>query len=112
MKRIPPGRQNLTVQLDRETVRRARILAAKRGISISRLVADTIERLVGMEDAYEAAMRAALVHLERGCHLGGKIRATREELHERRPVCRLERANQRPRRRRGAKARGRSPGQR
>ncbi len=83
MKRPPAGRQNLTVQLDRETVRRAKILAARQGTSISRLVADTIERLVGAEDAYEAAMRAALAHLERGFPLGGEIRATREELHER-----------------------------
>jgi hypothetical protein len=35
-------RQNLTVQLDRETIRKAKILAAKRGTSVSALVAAQI----------------------------------------------------------------------
>ena len=75
-------RQNLTVQMDRELIRKARILAAKRRTSVSGLVASELERLVGDDEAYEAARRSALQFLEQGFHLGGK-RVSREELHER-----------------------------
>ena len=75
-------RQNLTIQLNQDLIRRARILAAKRATSVSRLVASELERLVGDEDAYEAARRSALRDLDVGFHLGGR-RIHRDELHER-----------------------------
>jgi len=75
-------KQNLTVQLDRETVRKARVLAAKRGTSISAMVAAQIRESVQAEDAYEAARRSALEWISQGLHLGGR-RVIRDELHER-----------------------------
>jgi predicted transcriptional regulator len=76
------ARQNLTVQLDRDTIRKAKILAARRGTSVSALVAAQIKESVQAEDAYEAARRSALELLEQGFHLGGR-RLSRDELHER-----------------------------
>ncbi len=76
-------RQNLTISVSPETVRKARILAARRSTSISSLLAEQIEFLVGAEEAYERAERSALALLEEGFHLGGVITATRGELHER-----------------------------
>jgi hypothetical protein len=76
-------KQNLTVSLERQTLRKAKILAAKHGTSISALLAEQIEVLVGAEEAYERAERQALALLDQGFHLGGVIRATRDELHER-----------------------------
>ena len=75
-------RQNLTIQLDREVIRKAKVLAAKRGTSISGLVAEQIQGFVEQEDAYESARRAALDLLGRGFHLGGG-RPDRDALHER-----------------------------
>ena len=75
--------QNITVRLNRRTLRKAKILAAKRNTSISGLLAEQIEALVGEEDAYERAQRRALALLEQGFHLGGRIEATRDEWHER-----------------------------
>ncbi|HXP78401.1 MAG TPA: hypothetical protein VN976_00720 [Verrucomicrobiae bacterium] len=77
------GKQNLTVSLDLKTIRLAKILAARRSTSISGLVANQIEILVGEEEAYERAERQAMSLLEHGFHLGGVIRASRDELHER-----------------------------
>lgn len=77
------ARQNLTVQLDRETIRKAKILAAKQGTSVSGLIAAQIQASVQAEDAYEAARRGALELLERGFHLGGG-HVKRDELYERR----------------------------
>ena len=75
-------RQNITIQLDQALIRKARIVAAKRGTSVSGLLATELKRLVGDEEAYEIARRSALEFLERGFHLGGK-KVSREELHER-----------------------------
>lgn len=77
------GKRNVTVALDEDTVREAKVLAARRGTSVSRMLSVTIRDLVGREKAYEAARRDALALIEEGLHLGGKISATREELHER-----------------------------
>ena len=78
------NRQNITVQLDKDTIHKAKVLAAKRGTSVSGLLASELERLVGDDESYETAKRSAFAFLERGLRLGGKIRATRDELHERR----------------------------
>ena len=77
------AKQNVTVSLSRHTLRQAKVLAARRDTSISRLLAEQIESLVGEEEAYERAERQAVALLEQGFHWGGLIRATRDEWHER-----------------------------
>jgi hypothetical protein len=77
------AKQNVTISLDRGTIRKAKILAARRETSISGLVARQIEILVGEEEAYERAERQALALLDQGFHLGGGLRVSRDELHER-----------------------------
>lgn len=76
-------KQNVTVSLSRQVLKKARILAARRETSISGLLAQEIESLVGDEEAYERAERQARTLLDDGFHLGGVIRARRDELHER-----------------------------
>lgn len=76
-------KQNVTISLERQMLRKAKILAAKHGTSISGLLAEQIEILVGEEEAYEHAERQALALLDQGFHMGGVIRASRDELHER-----------------------------
>lgn len=76
-------KQNLTVSLPLQTIRKAKILAARRGSSISGFLAEQIEILVGEEEAYERAQRQATALLDKGFHLGGVIRANRDQWHER-----------------------------
>lgn len=76
-------KQNLTIRLDRQTIQKAKIVAARRSTSISGLLADQIEILVGEEEAYQRAERQAMTLLDRGLHLGGAMRVSRDELHER-----------------------------
>jgi len=76
-------KQNLTVRLRTATIKQARVLAAQRSLSISGFVEEQIEALVGKEDAYERAKRRALELMEKGFPMGGKITASRNELHER-----------------------------
>ena len=77
------AKQNVTISLSRDVLKKARILAARRETSISGLLAREIELLVGEEEAYERAERQARALLEKGFHMGGVIRAGRDELHER-----------------------------
>lgn len=77
------GKQNVTISLRRQVLKKAKILAARRETSISGLLAQEIEFLVGNEEAYERAERQALALLDQGFHLSGRVRAKRDELHER-----------------------------
>ena len=77
------GKQNLTISLDRQAIQKAKIIAARRSTSISGLLAHQIELLIGEEEAYERAERQAMTLLDQGFHLGGGIRVSRDELHER-----------------------------
>jgi len=76
--------KNLLVRLEDETMRRATFLAARRSTSVSRLVADVIERLVRDGEAYEQARIEALADLASGHDLGsaGQL-PLREEAYER-----------------------------
>ena len=76
-------KQNLTVTLSKQTVQKARILAAKRSTSISGLVAGQIDRLISEDEAYETAHRTALDLMNRGFHMGGSHTLDRDSLHER-----------------------------
>ena len=76
-------KRNITVQLDEETVQKARVAAAKRGSSISRLLTEQIEALARQDDDYDRAMQDALAGLDRGFDLGGGPYPAREDLHDR-----------------------------
>lgn len=76
-------KQNITISLSRQVLRKAKILAARRETSVSGLLAHQIESLIGEDEAYERAQRQATGLLERGFHMGGLIQASRDELHER-----------------------------
>jgi hypothetical protein len=77
------SRQNVTISLTRQTLQKVRVLAARRATSISGLLAEQVEILVGEEEAYERAQRQAMTLLDQEFHMGGVIRASRDELHER-----------------------------
>lgn len=76
-------RQNITLSLDKGVLRKAKVLAARRDTSISGLLTQQIEALVGEDEAYERARRNAARLMEKGFHLGGAGMVSRDELHER-----------------------------
>jgi len=76
-------KQNVTISLNRQVLKKAKILAARRDTSISGLIAQEIEFLVGEEEAYERAEQQAMALLDKGFHLGGVIRTSRDAWHER-----------------------------
>ncbi len=76
-------KQNITLSLERDVLRKAKVLAARRDTSVSGLLAEQIEVMVGEDEAYERARRDAVKFLEKGFRLGGAGAASRDELHER-----------------------------
>jgi hypothetical protein len=76
-------KQNVTVSLSVATIQKARVLAAKRSMSISGLLAEQLDALVGADEAYELARRSAQNLMERGLHLGGAPALSRDEIHAR-----------------------------
>jgi len=76
------AKTNLTLQLEVETVLRAKVIAARRGTSVSALVARTLDRLVEEDERYEAA-RLRAMELLAGAGAHGAPTWTRDELHER-----------------------------
>lgn len=76
-------KQNVTINLSKATLRKAKVLAARRGTSISGLLAQQIEILVSEEEAYKRAERRAIQLLDHGFHLGGQAFTSRDELHDR-----------------------------
>ena len=76
-------KRNLTVQIDDETLAKARVLAARRGTSITRLVADEISRLVDSDSTYQRASTTAVTQIQRGFRLDTETLPDRAELHDR-----------------------------
>jgi hypothetical protein len=75
--------RNITLTLDAETLREARILAAERGLSVSAFLRKELAGLVERQRGYESAKASASRRLRRGQSLGGGKLATRDELHDR-----------------------------
>lgn len=74
---------NITLRVDDDLVREAKILAARRGTSVSRLIAEELEQLVRSERKYEAARARALERLADATDLDWAPPSSRAELHER-----------------------------
>lgn len=74
---------NITLRIENEQlVRNAKVLAAKRGVSLSRILADYLEEWVRRDSDYERSKASALRFLEQGLSLGGAP-LTRDEAHAR-----------------------------
>ena len=76
------AKRNLTVQLDDDVIHRAKVIAAKRGTSVSGLVAEELERLADADERYEDAQRRAEAALGRTAARGGR-HWNRDDLHHR-----------------------------
>jgi len=80
------AKQNITVAIDPALLRQARAIAARRGRSVSALLADELRELIGEDRAYEAARQRAKAMLKTGFQLQGARMRDRDEAHDRRRV--------------------------
>jgi len=78
-------RQNVTISVPKDVLRKAKHLAINRQTSLSGLMTETLKDLVNREESYQKARSRQLSLLDEGMELGlqGNIKWTREEIHER-----------------------------
>jgi hypothetical protein len=76
-------KQNITLAIDKQLLKRARAFAAQRGTSISAMLADELQKSVARETAYQQAKGRALAQLSAPFRLGGAKMPAREALHDR-----------------------------
>ncbi|MFC1824084.1 DUF6364 family protein [Thermodesulfobacteriota bacterium] len=76
-------KQNITLSIDKEIIKKGKVIAAQKDTSISKMLGDQLREIVEKEDQYEAAKRGAMQVLKEGFHLGGRIDWKREDLYER-----------------------------
>lgn len=74
---------NITLKLDADVLREARILAAEEGLSISGLLAAKLDEMVRQRKGYDRSRKRALARLRKGFDLGWTAPRSRDELHER-----------------------------
>ena len=77
------AKANITVAIEPGLLKKARAVAARRGQSVSALLADELRELVAEDARYAAAHRRALALFQSPLPLGG-VPLRREELHDRR----------------------------
>lgn len=91
-------KRNITVQLDEEVIDRAKVLAARRGTSVSALLSQQVIKMTEEATRYEAAKQRALAMMDeisrRPPRDSEKLTWTREELYDR-DAARKEEAAQR-----------------
>jgi predicted transcriptional regulator len=75
-------KQNITISLDKQLVQKVCVIAARRGSSISRMLADELAQMVPDSERYEQSRNQAIADLEQGMDLGVR-KVSRDELHER-----------------------------
>jgi hypothetical protein len=74
---------NVTLKIDAELLREARILAAEEDSSISALLAAKLEQAVRERRGFEQARKRAKARLRAGYDLGWTPPASRDEIYER-----------------------------
>ena len=81
-------KRNITLSMDRPLLRRAGVVAARRGVSVSAMLSEELHELVGREEAYQQAKARALAGLANAPALGSARIRNREALHDRKGLRR------------------------
>ena len=74
---------SVTLKLDADLIREARVLAAEEGRSISALLTDRLEALIRERKTFDKARRRALARLRDGLDLQWTPTESRDAMHER-----------------------------
>jgi hypothetical protein len=75
--------RNITLSLDDEILREAKILAAQQGLSVSAFLRRELSRLVEGQRGFVKARESAVRRLAHGASLGGGPFPSRDDLHDR-----------------------------
>jgi hypothetical protein len=80
---VATRKTNITLKLDASLVQAIKVIAAKKGISVSALMAHKLEEEVQKNGDYEQAMKRAIALMKENSAFGWRKPKSRDELHER-----------------------------
>ena len=78
-------KQNITLSLPREILKKGKMLAAKKGISLNELVRELLQANTESDEEYQASAERQIRRMKEGIRLGtkGKISWKRDQLYQR-----------------------------
>lgn len=78
-------KQNITLSLPKEILKKGKMLAAKKGISLNQLVRELLQMTAENEEGYHISADRQIKRMKEGISLGtkGKIPWQRDELYQR-----------------------------
>jgi hypothetical protein len=78
-------KQNITLSLPREILKKGKMLAAKKGVSLNELVRELLQANTENEEEYQASAERQIKRMKEGIRLGtkGKISWKRDQLYQR-----------------------------
>jgi HSP90 family molecular chaperone len=78
-------KQNITLSLPREILKKGKVLAARKGISLNELVRELLQANTEDDGEYQASAERQIKRMKEGIQLGtkGKIAWKRDQLHQR-----------------------------
>jgi plasmid stability protein len=85
LREVAVDRQNITLALPKDVLKRLKIMAAERGSSMSAMMEELLQDHLARHEGYAEARRRQSTLLARGLDMGtrGKASWNREQLHER-----------------------------
>ena len=75
---------NLTITIDEDTLKKARLRALAQGTSVNAILRDFLERYSGIHDDLQVAVNDIIALSKASRSMRGDVRFNRDELHERR----------------------------
>jgi hypothetical protein len=77
-------KQNITLSLPREILKKGKVLAARKGISLNELVRELLQANTENDGEYQASAERQIKRMKEGIQLGtkGKITWKRHQLHQ------------------------------
>lgn len=78
-------KQNITLSLPREILKKGKMVAAQKGISLNELVRELLQMTAENEEEYRTSAERQIRRMEEGIELGtkGKISWKRDQLYQR-----------------------------
>ncbi len=76
-------KQNITLSIEKELIKKGKIIAAHKDTSVSKMIGNLLKDLVDHNERFEASRRNAIAILKKSYNLGGQIRWKRKDLYER-----------------------------
>jgi hypothetical protein len=63
-------KQNIALSIAKELLKKAKLMAAKKETSLTKLLTEQLAKMVSEDDQYDLAEKRALAILRKGFHLG------------------------------------------